>query len=253
MRGREFDPRIRAGLDQQLLGRVQGDDFRVVHDGHAVAEHLGLFHVMRGQDDRFALGLDRPHQLPEVAAGLGIEAGGRLVEEEDLRVVDQRDGDGKPLLLPAGEFPGLAAGLFRQLDFRQLLPGIDFAVIAGGKDVDQFGKRQVLEERRTLKLDADDRFDGVRLLANVAAFNMNVAGGRPFQPFDHFQRGGFAGAVGADDAEGLAAVDRKGDVVDGREAAVPFRQVRDFNAGGHGGKLGKSMRGGCVRVLEYHS
>ncbi len=145
--GRKFDARIRAGVDQQPLGGVQGDDSRVVHDGHAVAEDLGFVHVMRGEDDRFALALDQPHQIPEVAPGLGIEAGRRLVEKEDLRVVHQGDGDGEPLFLSAGELLGPALRLFRQLDFRQLLPGVDFAVIAGGKDVDQLDEREVLEER----------------------------------------------------------------------------------------------------------
>ena len=196
----------------------------------------------------FPLRLDRPHQFPEVAAGLGIEAGGRLVEEEDLRVVDQRGGDRQPLLLSAGELLGLAVRLFRQLDLAQVPPGIDPAVIAGGEDVDQLDEREVLEERRALKLNADDRFDGGGLFANVAAFDVDAAGGRPLEPFDHFQRRCLAGAVGADHAEGFAALDRKGDVIDGREAAVPFRQAQDFNARGHRGE--SAWEWGAWRAYE---
>ena len=57
---------------------------------------------MSGQDDGAALGVDALNEVPQIAASLRIEAGGRLVEEHDLRVVDQRGGDGEPLLLASG-------------------------------------------------------------------------------------------------------------------------------------------------------
>ena len=39
----------------------------------------------------------------EFAAGMGIEAGRRLVEKDDLGIVDERQRQGEPLLLPAGQ------------------------------------------------------------------------------------------------------------------------------------------------------
>jgi hypothetical protein len=37
----------------------------------------------------------------ELAAGLRIEAGGRLIEEDQLGLVDEREGQGEPLALAA--------------------------------------------------------------------------------------------------------------------------------------------------------
>ena len=73
-----------VGADARLerLGRVQHDDLPAVHDRDAVAE-LGLVHVVRGHEDRRAFGLlQRVDVAPDRAAGLGVEADGRLVEEQ---------------------------------------------------------------------------------------------------------------------------------------------------------------------------
>ena len=43
------------------------------------------------------------HQLVDFVAGLRVESGGRLVEEQHLRIVEQRQGQGQALLLAAGE------------------------------------------------------------------------------------------------------------------------------------------------------
>ena len=43
------------------------------------------------------------HHLPHVPAQLDVDAGGRLVEEQDLRLVRQRLGDHHPALHAAGQ------------------------------------------------------------------------------------------------------------------------------------------------------
>ncbi len=52
-----------------------------------------------------------------LAAGLGVEAGGGFVEEEDFGVVDEADGDGEALLLSAGGVSlALAWAFFSELE-----------------------------------------------------------------------------------------------------------------------------------------
>ena len=107
-------------------GGALRDDAAAVHDGDLIAQQLGLLHVVRGEDDGLAARLDRLHQLPEVAPRLRIEPGGRLVEEQHRRVVDQRDGQQQPLLLAAGELAAVAVGQLLQRaqadDFLDLEP-----------------------------------------------------------------------------------------------------------------------------------
>ena len=77
-------------------------------------------------------------------------------------------------------------------------------------------------------------------LLDVDSFDADGAGGGALEAFDHFEGGGFAGAVGAEHAEGFAGFDGKGNAVDGGERAVrPLVEILDLNAGGHEGLRGK--------------
>jgi hypothetical protein len=57
-----------------------------------------------------ALLVQGTEDLPEGEAGLGIETHGRLIEKQDLRLVDECPGDHQPLLLSPRELihPGIA-------------------------------------------------------------------------------------------------------------------------------------------------
>ena len=53
----DFDASLVAGSLLQLMRSSHADDFAVVNDGDAVAEALGLFDIVRGEDDGFFLAL----------------------------------------------------------------------------------------------------------------------------------------------------------------------------------------------------
>ena len=96
------------------------DDAAVLDDGDAVAEALGFLHQVGGQEDGLAAVADAAHQVPDGAPRLRVEAGGELIEEDDFRIVDERERDEQALLLAAGKVhePGIAfvgeAELFEQ-------------------------------------------------------------------------------------------------------------------------------------------
>ena len=69
------------------------DQLALVDDADAVGHLLGLLDVVGGEDDGDAALAQPAHQLPHVAAQLDVDAGGRLVEEQDLGLVRQRLGD----------------------------------------------------------------------------------------------------------------------------------------------------------------
>ena len=108
-------PRLRPAGEP--VGGVVGDDPAAGQDQHPVGQLLGLVEVMGGEQDRGALQVgESVHQLVELAAGLGVEAGRRLVEEQQLRAADDADRDVEPAALPAGERGDLAVGEFCQPD-----------------------------------------------------------------------------------------------------------------------------------------
>src|SRR3981081_3844114 len=62
---------------------------------------------MRGQEDGFAKLRKVLDDLPEMPPGVRIEAGSRLIKEQDFRVAGQSNPDIKPAFLPSGELVDL--------------------------------------------------------------------------------------------------------------------------------------------------
>ena len=93
---------LAAQAGEQRGGAVQGDDAALVHDGDAVAELLGLVEVVGGEQDRHARpGPQAGDEVEQLVADARVEADGGLVEEQHLRVGDQRPGDLEPAALAA--------------------------------------------------------------------------------------------------------------------------------------------------------
>ena len=60
--------------------------------------------------------LELGDQVPELPARLGIEAGRRLVEKDQVRIADDRAGEREPLLLSAGQLADARIALLVELD-----------------------------------------------------------------------------------------------------------------------------------------
>ncbi len=102
---RQFDLDDGTG-ERALLNfarRADGDDAAFIDDGHAVAELLGLFDVVGGEQNGALLAAQIEDQFVNLEARLRIEAGRRFVEKQHLRIVEQGQGQREALLLSAGE------------------------------------------------------------------------------------------------------------------------------------------------------
>ena len=111
----EFDGGTGERALLNFARRAHGDDLALIHDGHAVAELFGLFDVVGGEQDGALFAAQVLHQLVDFEARLRIEAGRRLVEKQHLRIVEQGQGEGQPLLLAAGELRVVGVALFPKL------------------------------------------------------------------------------------------------------------------------------------------
>ena len=127
---------------------------------HAVGQELRLVHVVgREQHGLPQLG-QALHHLPGLPAGRGIEAGGRLVEEEQLGVADEGHPDVEAPLLAARE--GRDAGVaFRpeadEVDDLPRRPGVGVEARVHGE---RLGDGQVPVDPGRLQHDADARLQG---------------------------------------------------------------------------------------------
>ena len=106
----------------QLARRALGGEAPLVHDDQPVAELLGLVHVVGGDDQRDPVLLEPVEAVPEQVAGLGVEPGGRLVEDQQVGIGDERPGDGEPPLHAARQRVDPVVGPLGQLgELEQLL------------------------------------------------------------------------------------------------------------------------------------
>ena len=97
----------------------------MVDERHARAA-LGLVEVRRREQDGQPLALQAGEDPPEVAARDGVDAGGRLVEDEQLGRVDEGAGEGQLLLHAAREPVGQAVAERRHAQHLEQLvaPGL---------------------------------------------------------------------------------------------------------------------------------
>lgn len=175
-----------------------------MEDEDAVRDRIGLFEVVRGEQDGTALLGLLAHGGPEGLAGGDIHAGGRLVEDD--QVVGPGGGEREPyaLLLAAGELVDHPVG-----DRRDACSGQDVgdrvrARVQMADEPDDLLDRDVLHQATALQHGADPA-PGDRLLRGRAE-EPDRAGVRGAQAEEQIEGGGLSGAVGAEERHGLAGV-----------------------------------------------
>ena len=147
----------RAGRRHEVLRGVQRHDASAVDHRDPVAQALRLLHEVRREQHRRAAFTNPPHQLPDLAPRLRVEAGRELVEQHDLGLVDERQRDERALLLPARQLPKRYAGALREAEAReQMRPRAPFR-IEGREEIERLPDLQPVRQRRVLQLHADPR------------------------------------------------------------------------------------------------
>ena len=102
--------------------------------------------------------------FPDLVTGLGIEAGGRFVQDEKIGLVDEGTRQHQPSHHAAGEFghPGVSAGVEGEEfeEFEGFVPGLPFGNIeVPGKHLQVFQYGQVRIETVLLLADTDTGLD----------------------------------------------------------------------------------------------
>ncbi len=94
---------VAVGARQQFSRRAGGENSPCVHR-HQMIEALRLVHVGSGHQHAhlWPFGSDAVDQLPELRPRQGVDAGGGLIEDQQVGVVDQRATEAELLLHAAG-------------------------------------------------------------------------------------------------------------------------------------------------------
>ena len=173
---------------------------------------------MRNDHDRNA---DRPvqraEQIQHLIGGLRVQRARRLVSQQQLRLVRERDGDRHPLLLAAGqlaELDSLTGGLALLLPAAPWRGPCVFCPSQQNRQLYILQRRQIRNEiaRIILPYEADRLplvFHQVLLAERqqILAIHQQLACGRLVQAAEHIQQGRLPAARIADDRHQLAVRD----------------------------------------------
>ena len=113
----------------ELGERPVRDDPALVEDRDPVGELLGLVQVLGGEQHSRAAAGELLDAAPHLEAGLGVQPGGRLVEEDHGRIADEAHGDVQAAPHAAGVGGHATAGRIRQLEAVQQIVGYAAGVL----------------------------------------------------------------------------------------------------------------------------
>src|SRR5712691_2373102 len=182
-------------------------------------------HIMIGDQDADATILEVRYEVADVADRNRIDPGERLIEQDEVRLGRQRPGDLATPPLAARQrhrrsAPQMADRELGQERVEHRLPGFGFGLgdLENGADVLLDG--EATEDRRFLRqiADAEARPAIHRQIGDVLAVELDRPGVGGNEADDDVEAGGLAGAVGAEQADDLAALHRHTDVAQHRAA-----------------------------------
>ena len=222
----------------ELVGRALRDRAAVVEHDDVVGEAVGLFEVLRREDQRGALAHELAQQVPEVAAAARVETGGRLVEEQHLGRRDEAGGEVEPAAHAAGERLHELVGVVGEVEQLEQLVGA-----AGGPP--RFG--QVVQPTDHLEVEpgAHQPVDRGLLRGDADAPAHRGGVGDDVEAGDAWRapsvgvrergedadRGGLAGAVVAEQAEHGARRHVEVEVAQGPEVAEALAEALGVHPG----------------------
>ncbi len=176
---------------------------------------------------------DEVARLPDLA---GVEPVGRLVEDEEFRLVDEGVGESHALAVAFREGAddlaldgGEAAGIHR-LVHRGLRLAVD-EPLEPGAEAEVFPDAQVGIERHVFRHVADAPTDLDGVLVDVVSRHRRGALGRGEEAGEHAQGRALARAVRPEETDDLPLSHLEGNGVDGGAAGVAFGEVSGFDHG----------------------
>ena len=186
---------------------------------------------MSNHDDSHSeTGLNFLQEEKDLLAVDAVEIAGRFVGEKNCGAIDEGTGDGAALLFATGEFGRTVTAACGEtnvfecgLDAGGAVVAIDFGQAKGKLYV--FGEGHAGEEIERL----EDHADGVAAVAGefdgvdgreVAATDVDGAGGGAVKSGQEIEKGGLAGAGAAEKCDEFGGADFERDVVDGGDGGV---------------------------------
>ena len=186
---------------------------------------------MGGEQDRLAEVTEAADHLPGLAAGGRVEPGGRLVQEDQLRVADQGQPHVQAAALPARQGPHPPVGCLLQADQPDHLADRPGPAVVAGELAHGLAHGQVRVVAGLLEHDADPLPQLAPAGGRVHAEHAGVAAGAAAVPLEDLHGGRLAGPVRPQEAHHHPLGDGQVDAVQHLPVAVAHDQSACLDRG----------------------
>ena len=226
----EVDHLAAVGVLPYPLRGVHQKQLPVVLHAHQIAV-FRFADVLGGDEDRASLALEFPEVIPELVPQDGVNPGGRLVQEEHFRVVNQGGRQAETAQHPARDISGQLRTVLFELNKGQRFlqpfsPEQAHAIQRRGK-VEVFPHRQVGVEHEQLWHIAQARPIRLAELGRTAIEHLYLARRRGVDTRQQADRGRFPRSTRPNKTEDGRAGHVKGDILHGDFIAEFLRQMLD--------------------------
>ena len=205
---------------------------------------------MRGEEHRLAARLEALHHVPELPPRLGVESGGRLVEEEQIRIGNERARDGEALLLSARKLLHPRAAFLAQSDEVEHLIDLTPARKEAAEEEGHLFDRQLVGQMRLLQRDADPVAERRLVFVPAHAEHFDLAARRRIEALEDLAGRGLPRAVRPQKSEALPAANLEIEAVDGGDVVVPLDEAAAADGEFHQRFLGRAISTASGRSLK---
>src|ERR1039457_4889239 len=225
----------RASLPLHRFGRRAADQFSLVHQANPVAP-LRLVQVRGGHEDRDPILQQLIQNGPEIAARNRVHAIGRLVQEQNLRMMQQRTHQRQFLLHATGEPAGLAPAKWLHAGHAQQLRGEALAFRTNDPEqvpVERhvFVHGQILVQPEALRHVPDLVLHRSRFARHIVSRHPRAAFARVHQAAQHAQRGRLPRPIRPHQSEDFAPRHREVQVIHRRQRTEAPGQIANLDDG----------------------
>ena len=211
------------------------DDAAGVHDGQPISQRLRLVQVV-GREQHGGPGVAQaPDQPPHIPSALGVEAGGGLIEEDELRLAHQGARQVEATSLSTGEPPDGRPLPVGEVEHRERVGDRPGTGHCRRPHPQGLGDGEVTGEAAELEEDAGTTAYFGTVPDRIEAEHPDLTRRRLPQTLDDLQGRGLAGAVGAEQGGDRATSDVEVEAADRfegrRTCAVGTSQAADPDGG----------------------
>lgn len=223
----------------------------VLEDGDSVSEAFGLIEVVGGQHDRGAEGPEVLDHLPATSACFGIEAGGRLIEEDQLGVTSEREREVEAAPLSPREATYDRVVVVTEFDDREQLLERAWPYVEAAPRFDELADSQVQRKPALLEHDTGSLPEFRGMAGGVEAEDTYGPGIGLAEAFEDLHGRGLARPVWSEQTEHLTTNNGEIHALEHRPFAVALVQARDLDR--QPGDIHVTKIHICIQVSRVYS